>query len=85
MKRVRTKPIDPFIQWLMDERGFKHLSEAAADVQINPNALTVYADRGVQNFKAMLRLARQFKVPIEKVPVYLSTYIETLNEADLTP
>ena len=82
MSRNRKVPIDPFVQFLMDERNFETTSEAALEIGMEPSHLCTYAKRGVRNLPAMCRLAQKFGVSIDKVGDWIAENIELLLTED---
>lgn len=70
----RTKPIDPFIQFLLDNSPIcKGLSlyEAAKKIGMSNQTLYAYANRGIRDFDIMADLAAAFQVDIEVFTSYI--------------
>lgn len=82
MGRERTVKIDPFIQFLMDERNFAYTYEAAKEIGMDPRRLNTYATRGVRSLPAMRKLAEDFGVSIEKMGLWISANIHMLTLDD---
>lgn len=87
MSKERTVKIDPFVQFLMDERKFAYTYEAAKEIGMDPQMLVSYARRGVRSIPAMVKLAAKFDVPISRVGEWISQNIDVLaasgSETDL--
>lgn len=68
MARYRTKPINPFLHKLMDERGWKTLKEAADATGMPVQTLTVLAD--IQDSNQVLechaKAAKQFGLSLDE-------------------
>jgi len=71
----RAKPIDPFMQFIMDNsRTCKGLTmyEAAKQTGINNQTLYAYANRGIKDFEVMQDLAIAFDLDMNVFLSYIS-------------
>jgi hypothetical protein len=67
MARYRTKPINAFLQELMDERGWKTLQDASDATGLSVAELSRFADfRKNPVLRAHLRAAEKLEVPIDR-------------------
>lgn len=68
MARYRTKPINPFLQKLMDERGWKSLKEASDATGMPVQTLTALADVSPDHpvLQCHVQAAEKFGVGIDK-------------------
>lgn len=78
MGRHREKPMDPFLQFLMDEAGLEKISEAVLLTGISHQVLTKYADEGLDSLPKRIKLARLFGVNMLHVQAWISNEISEI-------